>query len=276
MSATPVQKGSNDVKEISSNEETEDRDPAKLQVRLPQSIEEAVLQAQWATRYAIQEGYTRLIAEINVPDLVPTYTVAKVSMPICWEFMKSFEEYGKGAKVFLPDAGAAALARRDWPDAPFTIAAIGDPVEKDDSLLVFVASDSYQIAELEKVADSASPAFSKNSIPMILLNPNLEDIAVVGIGLAARGIRERFLSTFEKVYYLTAGENYALFRLYPKQWMVWLEEPEDYTLIAEVLERPSGEQIQSFIDAELEKRGLKTKPKGIFGELGSFLRALSR
>lgn len=73
---------------------------------LPKTLEDAVIQAQQATIAAIADGYTRLQVELLFPELK--------FMPVAEQFIPGFETYGDKLKVLFADAGASALARRDW------------------------------------------------------------------------------------------------------------------------------------------------------------------
>ncbi|GAC1461060.1 MAG: hypothetical protein NVS2B14_06480 [Chamaesiphon sp.] len=84
---------------------------------LPTTIEEAIVQSQEATKAALADSYTRLQVELVFPELK--------TMPIAWQFLPAFEDFGSDLKVFFPDAGAAALAHRDWGQVTFKIADLG-------------------------------------------------------------------------------------------------------------------------------------------------------
>ena len=81
--------------------------------QLPQTLDDAIAQAQTATQAAIAAGYTRLQVELLFPELKP--------LPVAEKFVPTFAELGAGLKVFFTDAGTAALAKRDWGDVPFQI-----------------------------------------------------------------------------------------------------------------------------------------------------------
>ncbi len=86
---------------------------------LPQTLDEAIVQAREATQAALNDGYTRLQVELVFPE------IALQAQSIAWQFTPIFEQYGSGLKVLFPDAGAAALARRDWGETPFKVTDIG-------------------------------------------------------------------------------------------------------------------------------------------------------
>ena len=158
---------------------------------VPRSIEAAVEQAKTATRAAIEAGIPRIVVDLNIPELK--------ALPIAEQFYPVLEELGLSFKVYFPDAGAAALARRDWDDPAFSIRGINEfkgRLEPEDEACLVIEPSSVEVNEVEALCNEATGKY------VVMLNPKLEDIAVVGIGYTARQLRERFLSTLESCYYL--------------------------------------------------------------------------
>jgi hypothetical protein len=253
---------------------------------IPSSLSEATEQAQRAVQAALKAGYRRLQVEMVIPEIK--------HQPIAEQFLETFA--GQQFKVFFPDAGAAALARRDWQNPDFVVRGLGElsePVAADDDLYIVVNPSSVEVASVESLCSQAIDQ------PVILLNPQLEDIAVVGIGYAARQIRERFLSQIESCYYLRPLEKAAIYRCYPGPWQIWRETATgEYEWASDCAKRPSGEDIDRILEgsASFESDGQSgsqsenssapsstasdSKPakrkKGVFSELQQFLRALSQ
>lgn len=242
---------------------------------LPKSLEDAIAQSREATKAAIAAGKTRVCVELVFPELK--------AMPVAEQFIPMFE--GSQLKVFFPDTGAAALARRDWGQVPFKIEDIGtgrtpiqDKLAPDDEVFLLIEPSAVEVGEVEKLCNAAEGR------PVVLLLPRLEDAATIGIGYAARQLRDRFLSTLDSCYYIRPLEGAAVFRSYPSPWQVWLETSEDdYKLIAELPKRPAGEELDRILMQATQptpgetSTGDAPKPKkpGIFTELQRFLRALS-
>ena len=240
---------------------------------IPSSLPEATDHAKAATEAALAAGIVRLQVEMAIPELK--------HQPIAEQFLSLFE--GKQFKVFFPDAGAAALARRDWNNPDFTIKGLGelsDPVDDDDDIYMVVNPSSVEVAMVESLCNAALDR------PVMLLNPKLEDVAVVGIGYAARQLRDRFLSQIETCYYIRAIDGGALYRSYPGPWQIWRETaPEEYELLQDLSSRPSGEEIDRILyseadaeegAAEVGNPASKPRKKGLFAELQQFLKALSQ
>lgn len=244
---------------------------------IPTTLPEATEQAKAATQAALQDGYTRIQVEMAIPELK--------HQPIAKEFLDIF--VGQQFKVLFPDAGAAALARRDWGNPDFTLRGLGElakPVEPEDDSYLIVNPSSIEVDKVEALCNDALDK------PVILLNPRLEDVAVVGIGYAARQLRERFLSQIETCYYIRAVDEAAVYRCYPGPWQIWKEiAPEKYELLQELSARPSGEEIDRILYGEqaeaknAEGTNQNTaagkssgRKKGLFAELQQFLKALSQ
>ncbi|MEB3360047.1 MAG: DUF1995 family protein [Synechococcales bacterium] len=239
--------------------------------QLPKSLDDAIAQARDAATAAVNDGYKRLQVEILIPEL-------KV-MPVAAQFIPAFENFENKLRVIFPDAGAAALARRDWGEKPYIIRGIQDlkaDIQPEEELFIFVEPSSVEVTQVEEMCNQAGDR------PVIFLNPSLEDVATIGIGYAGRQLRERFLNTFESCYYLRPLEGSALFRCYPSPWQVWRETEGDYELAGEQAQRPTAEEIERLLIGDLASSG-ETAPgatprprKGILSGLQDFLRALSQ
>ncbi len=240
-------------------------------IDFPSTLEEAIAQAQTATQAALEAGYTRLMVDLAIPELKP--------MEPAYQYLSALAHHGAHLKVYFTDAGAAALARRDWADAPYTIQSIDIQgtrqttsverlVEPDDQAFVFVSPSAVEVGLVEQMAIAAGDR------PVILFNPRLEDVSIVGIGFTARKLRERFLNTIEPCYYLKPLEGIAIFRLYPSLWQVWMESEEGYTLIAEEQQKPTLERLDEIVTQVL---GVKATPaQNMFAGLQRILRAIGR
>jgi len=242
---------------------------------LPQTLDEAISQAREATQAALRDGYVRLQVELVFPE------IALQAQSIAWQFTPIFEQYGSGLKVLFPDAGAAALARRDWGETPFKVTDIGtsrSPVESriqpEDEAFLIVSPSAVEVSQVEKLCNLAGDR------PCVILTPQLEDLKVVGIGYAARQLRERFLSTLTSCYYVQPLDGAALLRVYPGLWQIWLEKENAYQLIAEEPQKPVGDALELIIAKVTGSADSEDVPApkkaGFLSTLQSFLDALSR
>ena len=244
---------------------------------VPQSLEEAIAEAIIFTKQALADGRTRLQVEFVIPE------IALQAQSLGLEFTALFQDYGAGLRVIFPDTGAAALARRDWGETDFRISDLGSryiPVDQkisdEDQAFLLVSPSSVEVQSVEKLCNLAGDR------PVVLLIPQLEDVSIVGIGYAARSLRERFLKTLETSYYFRPLEGAVVLRAYPSLWQVHLENENGYELIAEVPEKPLGEALENLI---LEKTNpttangeetVKPKKPGLFASMNRFLKALNQ
>ncbi|MGF1538928.1 MAG: DUF1995 family protein [Pleurocapsa sp.] len=245
----------------------------------PQTLDEAVEQAKAATQAAISDGYRRLQVELVIPE------IALKSQLLALEFANLFEEYGSGVKVMFPDTGGAALARRDWGEMPFQVTDLGSrftPIETniapEDQIFIVACPSAVEVERAETLCNLAGDR------PVIFLIPQLEDVAVVGIGLAARRLRERFIKTIYSCYYLRPLEGAAILHCHPAPWQIWLESAEQYQLATELSSKPMGEDLDRLLlkltnpEGEDNPNGEQPKRKqpGFLSNLQQFLRALSQ
>lgn len=238
-------------------------------VTIPQDLDEAIEQAKTATIAALEAGYTRLQVELVIPEL-------KI-MPIAEQFLPIFADYGSDLKVVFPDAGAAALARRDWGPMAFEIRGLDEiraQLRAEDRAILVIEPSAVEVGDVEKLCTEAGDR------PVVLLNPHLEDVATIGIGYAGRQLRERFLNTLESCYYFRPLEGAVLFRCYPTPWQVWQERDGDYALLAEMPTKPVGDILDQILikDDEESLNPLPSQPSkaGFLTNLERLLRALNR
>jgi len=221
----------------------------------PDSIEVAVTQSIASCLSAIDRGITRLLVDLRFPELR--------QLPVAHGFAQALSQrYGDRWQGIFADAGSAALAQRDWTDITVPLRGVneGRRVMGDDKeVFLVVAPTSVELDQVEKLLQLA------HDRPFILLNPRLENMEV-GIGLAARRMRERFLHTFEIVYYLQPLEQGFIWRSYPQLWQVWLEDE----CIKELPTKPSGEDLNRLI---AQRTG---KNNSFFDQLQRLLNALNR
>lgn len=232
---------------------------------LPDTLEMAIAQARTATQAALDAGYNRLQVELLFPELKP--------MPVAAQYLSQFESFGEHLKVFFADAGAAALARREWGGVPYQIRGVAElvqPIQPDDQAFICVAPTPVEVLQIEAMAQAAGGR------PFVLLNPKLQDVSIVGIGYAGRQLRERFLNTIEPCYYLRPLEGAAVLRAYPFPWQVWLEESEGrYRLVGTETERPSTERIEEIL-LQASGQGGASNRSSLLANMQRFLRALSQ
>jgi hypothetical protein len=240
---------------------------------LPKTLEDAIAQSSAAVKSALADGITRIQVDLLFPELK--------FMTVAEQFVPLFTEYESRLKVFFADAGAAALARRDWTDVQFKIQDIGtgraasleSKIQPEDEIFLFIAPTSVEVPQLEKLCEIIGDR------PVIMLVPRLEDSSVVGIGYTARETRRRFISTIESCYYIRpVDDQSALFRCYPGLWEVWLETQGEYQQVAELPKKPSGDELDAILMGGQTQNTSDTTPSkkpSVFKSLQRFIKALS-
>lgn len=243
----------------------------------PETLDIAVEQAKAATLNAIADGYKLIQVELVVPE------IALQSESLALEFANLFTEYGKGVKVLFPDTGAAALAKRNWGDRPFQVTDLGSryttvesQISAEDQIFIVACPSSVEVERAEKLSQLAGDR------PVIYLIPQLEDVAMVGIGLTARKIRDRFISNIYSCYYLRPIDGGAILRCHPSSWQVWLQKESGYELATELSTKPMGEDLERLMLQLTSSEG-ETQPDlpqrqkpSFLGNLQKFLKALSQ
>lgn len=229
-------------------------------IALPNNLEDTTEQAIAATYQAIADGATRVLVDLRFPELK--------SLPIAYEFARGFNErYGNAWQAIFSDAGAAALAKREWGDLDVSVRGVNEgrrAIREEDKAFLLVEPSSVEVDLVEKLVQLAGDR------PFVMLNPRLEN-SEVGLGLSARRLRDRFLSTFETAYYIKPLELGALWRCYPQTWQVWLNTEEGMQFLSEVEQRPSSDDIDRLFR---QKTGQKSG--SFLGRLQELFNALGR
>lgn len=187
-------------------------------------------------------------------------------LPVVLRLAGALQASGMAIQLLFPDAGAAALARRDGPDLADRIATFADHQRTqadaptgDDSparVLILVGASQAEYSSVESVCQ-AHPGRA------VLVNSALED-AAVGIGSVGRERRRGFLAGWEAAYALIPLSGSALRRAHPHDWELYRLDPDGYRLAASFDHRPDGEER----DGALEGAGS--------GGIGKTLRSVDR
>jgi hypothetical protein len=180
-------------------------------------------------------------------------------LPLAIRCCERLLEQQSGLRLLFPDAGAAALARRDAPALSAHIGSFSEQrrrpeAEEETGVLVLVAASQAEYEEVEALCGRHRGA-------VVLINPALED-AAVGIGSVARQRRRGFLAGWEAAYAVMPLEGSALRRAWPGPWELYRLDPDGYRPVATFERRPDAEQQQQALTG------------GDGSDLGSQLRSL--
>ncbi len=226
---------------------------------LPSSIEDMTARAIAATAAALDAGNTRVIVDLRLPELKP--------LPVAREFARLFgDRYGEAWQALFADAGAAALAKQEWEGLSVSMRGVNEgraAISSEDRAFLLVAPTSVELDRVEKLLELAGDR------PFVMVNPRLEN-AEVGLGLAARRMRERFLSRFEVVFFFQLLPEGAILREFPHLWEVWRETEGEVEKIAEGHARPVGDDL----DRLFAKAAGKRPP--LLAAMQRFINALGR
>lgn len=208
------------------------------------------------------------------------------------ELLKIIEQNGRDdamvwkgpvARIYFPDEGNAALARRDWKEhvPPCVVfSSCGgvqmQDVSKDELCLFFCpkASESESVEQILQRTETTAT----NLRMTIFVNPNLVDMGVTGFGLAGRMLRERLIDPLQHVYYLRTLQWGALTRQWPLEYSVWQEDENaqgGYRLIKTLDRLPSNPEVEDIYDIENGNMQEK-KSGGLLDQLGDFVNGMMR
>lgn len=194
---------------------------------------------------------------------------------------------GPTARVYFPDEGSAALARRDWQGGEAKVpscvqfSSCGGVQRMNDvtnDMLVFFfcpkASEAESVEEILQRTESES----ENLKLTVFVNPSLVDMGVTGYGYAARMLRERLIDQLEYTYYLRTLAWGALTRQYPQEYSVWQEDENadgGYRLIKTLDRLPSNPEVEDIYDIE---NGIQQERAGggFLDALGDFVNGMTR
>ena len=200
-----------------------------------------------------------------------------------------FEWKGPKVRIYMPDEGSAALARRDWNPMGNPQEALVPPcvefsscggvqtqdLSNDQIVLFFCpkASEAEYVEELLVKTEEQSTDLKLT----VFVNPNLVDMGVTGFGMAGRMLRERLIDPLQSVYYLRTLQWGALTRVWPQAFSVWQEDEDadgGYRLISALPYLPSNPEVEDIYDEE-NSSGDEKKGGGLDG-LSDFISGMMR
>lgn len=202
---------------------------------------------------------------------------------------------GPKARVYFPDEGSAALARRDWaPQAANPEEAMVPPCVEfsscggvqmqdisNDELIFFFCPRASEAEFVEKALLKSEDQLGDKLKLTVMVNPLLVDMGVTGFGMAGRMLRERLIDPLMPTYYLRTLSWGALTRLYPRQFTVWQEdanEDDGYRMIKSMSRLPSNPEVEDIYDYENGNANDPEKSQGFgaLNALGDFVNGMMR
>mmetsp|Transcript_19458 Transcript_19458/g.36424 ORF Transcript_19458/g.36424 Transcript_19458/m.36424 type:complete len:346 (-) Transcript_19458:251-1288(-) len=201
---------------------------------------------------------------------------------------------GPKVRIYFPDEGSAALARRDWKiDGPPDQALVPPCVEfsscggvqlndiSKDMIVLFFCPRASEAEFVEEILYKHEETAADKLALSVFVNPLLVDMGVTGFGMAGRMLRERLIDPLVPVYYLRTLQWGALTRLWPRQFTVWQEDADEadgYRMIKSMDRLPSNPEVEDIYDIE---NGLMNDPEankgfGFLDSLGDFVNGMTR
>ncbi len=186
-------------------------------------------------------------------------------LPVALRLAEALKTVDPDLRVLWPDAGAAALARRDAPQMASAIADFNqwsrqaDP----DALLLVVGPQPSDYDDFMALCETHRGV-------VVMLNGRLED-AAVGIGSVARQRRRGFVSSWQQAYWLQPLDGGALMRVFPEDWALFRQDPDGYRWLSNSPDRPDPESLSALLAGE-DPDGLKQQ----LGNVDRFLDGLSK
>ncbi|WP_413440029.1 DUF1995 family protein [Synechococcus sp. MIT S1220] len=168
-------------------------------------------------------------------------------LPVALRLARALMAGERPVTVLWPDAGAAALARRDASDLADCILDFRQWMrrsaeEPSDELLLAVMPTPADYEEFLGICEA-------HHGQVAMLNGRLED-AAVGIGSVARERRRGFVSSWKQAYWLEPLDGGALMRCFPADWRIYRSDPDGYRQVAVFESRPDPDTIATSLAGE--------------------------
>jgi len=197
---------------------------------------------------------------------------------------ENYEWTGPIARIYFPDEGSAALARRDWTNAKVppcvefsSCGGVQTRSLERDQVVFFFCPKASECDAVEK-ALLKSELEAPNLKLTVFVNPNLVDMGVTGFGMAGRLLRERLIDGLQYTYYLRTLSWGALTRQWPLAYSVWQEDDNQdggYRLIRTLDRLPSNPEVEDIYDEE-NGNGGGNRGGGVLDQLGDFMNGMMR
>ena len=192
---------------------------------------------------------------------------------------------GPKLRIYFPDEGSAALARRDWrSEVPSCVefSACGGVQVADtskDSVILFFCPRASEAEFVEEILYEAEEKRGDELMLTVMVNPLLVDMGVTGFGMAGRRLRERLIDGLIPAYYLRTLQWGALTRVWPQLFTVWQEDTNEstgYRMIKAMDRLPSNPEVEDIYDIENGDMNAPSEGFGLLNALGDFVNGMTR
>jgi len=197
----------------------------------------------------------------------------------------SFQWTGPTLRIYFPDEGSAALARRDWqsqvpPCVEF--ASCGGVQVSDnsrDAIILFYCPRASEAEFVEEILYDIEGKRGDGLKMSVMVNPLLVDMGVTGFGMAGRRLRERLIDGLAPAYYLRTLPWGALTRVWPQLFTVWQEDEGaegGYRMIKAMDRLPSNPEVEDIYDIENGAMNAPQEGMGFLNALGDFVNGMTK
>eukprot|EP00986_Skeletonema_menzelii_P015930 scaffold12989_cov157-Skeletonema_menzelii.AAC.12 len=192
---------------------------------------------------------------------------------------------GAKLRIYFPDEGSAALARRDWKsEVPSCVefSACGGVQVADtskDAVILFFCPRASEAEFVEKILYKVEEKRGDELMLTVMVNPLLVDMGVTGFGMAGRRLRERLIDGLVPAYYLRTLPWGALTRVWPQLFTVWQEDTNEstgYRMIKAMDRLPSNPEVEDIYDIENGDMNAPSEGFGFLNALGDFVNGMTR
>lgn len=187
-------------------------------------------------------------------------------------------------RVYFPDEGSAALARRDWASvvpACVQFSSCGGIQLQDtskDIVQLFFCPRASESDSVESILAKMEASDDNNLKLSVFVNPVLVDMGVTGFGMAGRRLRERLLNNLVGTYYLRTLPWGALTRQWPAAYTVWQEDADavgGYKLVQTLDRLPSNPEVEDIYDIANGNMA-ERQSGGLLDQFGDFVNGMMR
>lgn len=192
---------------------------------------------------------------------------------------------GAKVRIYFPDEGSAALARRDWKsEVPSCVefSSCGGVQVADtskDAVILFFCPRASEAEFVEEILYKMEETRGDQLMLTVMVNPLLVDMGVTGFGMAGRRLRERLIDGLVPAYYLRTLQWGALTRVWPQLFTVWQEDENEssgYRLIKAMDRLPSNPEVEDIYDIENGEMAAPSEGFGLLNALGDFVNGMTR
>jgi len=192
---------------------------------------------------------------------------------------------GPKVRIYFPDEGSAALARRDWqstlpPCVEYSsCGGIRRPDVSKDAIIMFFCPRASEAEYVEKILYDTEDERGEGLAMSVMVNPLLVDMGVTGFGMAGRRLRERLIDGLIPAYYLRTLPWGAMTRVWPQLFTVWQEDENaegGYRMIKALDSLPSNPDVEDIYAIENGEMNANEDGFGFLNALGDFVNGMTR